>query len=499
MRYKLWRVMLFVIVLCFIWYKYYLNIKIADYDLNKKLLSAKTSTKPVKLKISQLVTIILREFELYENDVTLTAQSFINMFPNIMLWIVYNEVPYPPLDLAITNNSLTNIQLYNLSPGLKHQDDILSQITTKYVLFVPDSSRITSQHPLQVMLSEIDKNPGSIAVLPVSAHSKGLKCLKLNINQREWTVRYNLAKENNCDEVVGKHLIMLEKNLLKNMYNPLLLPFPHALYLQSSFQNIQVKILKANSLHEGKPVLRTHHSQFKKKQSDQELLKSLYKTFKIKQIIRETGVTEWFGCSKETPRCFGIVLDSMPSYLFEKKWTPPCCMSNLRKTARHVFSALDEAGVRYWLEAGSLLGAMRSGDVLPWDHNVDIGFVRDDLNRCKWLKKAQSKPVVDKKGFLWEKGTEGNIFKVFYSKTNRINVNLFPFYSKNGTMTKDSWFTSHKNMEFTDSFLHPMSSIDFVGRSVPSPNNIRDFLELKYGKGCIENPEYPDPNKLRFP
>lgn len=35
---------------------------------------------------------------------------------------------------------------------------------------------------------------------------------------------------------------------------------------------------------------------------------------------------------------------------------------------------LDDAGVRYWLEAGSLLGAMRSGDVLPWDHDVDIGM-----------------------------------------------------------------------------------------------------------------------------
>lgn len=216
-------------------------------------------------------------------------------------------------------------------------------------------------------------------------------------------------------------------------------------------------------------------------------------------MVRETGSTEWYGCSKETARCFGLVLDSTPSYLYEQKWTPPCCLSNLRKTARHVFSVLDEAGVRYWLEAGSLLGAMRSGDILPWDYDVDVGFVREDITRCRWLKKSQSKPVVDRKGFLWEKGTDGNLFKVSYSASNKIHVNLFPFYSKNGTMVKDSWFTSHKNMEFAESFLHPMSSIDFVGRSVPSPNNIRDFLEFKYGKGCIENPEYPDARKIKFP
>lgn len=250
---------------------------------------------------------------------------------------------------------------------------------------------------------------------------------------------------------------------------------------------------------EGKPVLRSHHAQWKQKQVTSERLKTLYKLFQIKQVVRETGITEWYGCTRETSRCFGAIIDLMPSYLYEGRWTPPCCLSNLRKTAKHVFNTLDEAGIRYWLEAGSLLGAMRSGDILPWDHDVDVGFNRDDLLRSSWLKKAKDKPVVDSKGFLWEKATGGNFYRVNYSKTNKIYVNLFPFYSRNGTMTKDSWFTSHKNMEFPENFLHPMSSIEFIGRQVPSPNNIRDFLELKFGKGAIENPEYPNPSRLPFP
>ncbi|XP_060520763.1 ribitol 5-phosphate transferase FKRP isoform X2 [Cylas formicarius] len=251
----------------------------------------------------------------------------------------------------------------------------------------------------------------------------------------------------------------------------------------------------------GRPILRSHHSQIKKKQNDRENFKKFYHVFKIKQVIRENGATEWYGCSRDTNMCFGSVINSMPSYLYERRWTPPCCLTNLRKTARHVFATLDETGIRYWLEAGSLLGAMRSGDILPWDHDVDVGYMRDDLLRCKALKRATDKPTVDKKGFrfLWEKATEGNFYRVFFSRTNRIHVNLFPFYTKNGTMVKDSWFTGHKNVEFSESFLHPMSSIDFVGRSVPSPNNIRDFLELKFGKGCIENPQYPDPSKMSFP
>jgi hypothetical protein len=43
-----------------------------------------------------------------------------------------------------------------------------------------------------------------------------------------------------------------------------------------------------------------------------------------------------------------------------------------------------------------------------------------------------------------------------------------------------------------------MASIDFIGQKVPAPNNIRDYLEFKFGKGVIENPQYPDPQKLKY-
>jgi hypothetical protein len=43
-----------------------------------------------------------------------------------------------------------------------------------------------------------------------------------------------------------------------------------------------------------------------------------------------------------------------------------------------------------------------------------------------------------------------------------------------------------------------MASIDFIGQKVPAPNNIRDFLEFKFGKGVIENPQYPDPQQMKY-
>jgi hypothetical protein len=66
-------------------------------------------------------------------------------------------------------------------------------------------------------------------------------------------------------------------------------------------------------------------------------------------------------------------------------------------------------------------------------------------------------------------------------------------------MTKDTWFATHKqDREFPEHFLHPMASIEFIGQKVPAPNNIRDFLEFKFGKGVIENPQYPDPQRMKY-
>nr|CAD7197772.1 unnamed protein product [Timema douglasi] len=297
----------------------------------------------------------------------------------------------------------------------------------------------------------------------------------------------------------GKQVILLETGILRRLPDPFMLPFPEALYIQTSSKNIKVKLLHNQVLRDGKPLFETTHAQWKVRQAEQGRRRHMYQTLGFKKVVLEKGAVEWYGCTRETPRCFGTVTNDMPQYLWEGKWTPPCCLEGLRRTARHVFDQLEAAGVRYWLEGGSLLGAMRMGDILPWDYDIDVGIYRDDIPLCSWLNQARSQPIIDDKGFVWEKANEGDFYRVQFSQVNRLHVDLFPFYKKNSTMTKDTWFITHKqDKEFPEHFLRPISSIDFIGRKVSAPNNIRDFLELKFGKGAIENPEYPDPDQLEF-
>lgn len=38
-----------------------------------------------------------------------------------------------------------------------------------------------------------------------------------------------------------------------------------------------------------------------------------------------------------------------------------------------VAAVLDQVGVKWWLDQGSLLGLVRDGKFIPWDHDIDIG------------------------------------------------------------------------------------------------------------------------------
>ena len=98
-------------------------------------------------------------------------------------------------------------------------------------------------------------------------------------------------------------------------------------------------------------------------------------------------------------------------------------MAKLREVARYVILTLDRCGVRYWLEGGSMLGAARANDIIPWDYDVDLGVHRDDVARCPELQRAMAGAAfVTAEGYVWEKAREGDFCRVQFSQSNRLHV-----------------------------------------------------------------------------
>ncbi|KAJ9593503.1 hypothetical protein L9F63_014956 [Diploptera punctata] len=457
-------ILLNLFVLYCIWSLFTKNVDDEQVVKISKPVISVPPTQTVK-SLENTVTVIIRKFESFENDISKTVGSILSTVPNISIFIVSDTLPYPPL--VFPNNTERSIKIINVQFQLNRSYDErnpLYHVKTKYVAFIPDSSRILSEKSLHSMIHELKRQSRNIIAVPFSS-TRTLDCLNIHLNIKEWIIQYEMAESDLCDALRGKHVFLIETRTLKSLPDPLMLPFPDALYIQAAAKGIKIQLLRNIIFMDGDNLFKNQHAQWKIQQIERSQQQEMFQKMGLKKVVRETGNVEWYGCNRDVPRCFGTVIDDMPQYLWEGKWTPPCCLAGLRRTARHVFSRLDEAGVRYWLEGGSLLGAMRSADILPWDYDVDIGIFRDDIKLCPWLVRARSQPVIDNDGFVWELATEGDFFRVQFSRVNHLHVDIFPFYERNGTMTKDTWFPTHKqDREFPKHFLQPMASIEFVGK-----------------------------------
>lgn len=118
-------------------------------------------------------------------------------------------------------------------------------------------------------------------------------------------------------------------------------------------------------------------------------------------------------------------------------------------------------GLTYWLDAGSLLGAVRHGGFIPWDDDLDIAMPQEDLEKFTAIAQNELPPHL----FVQNKQTDPS-YRHEHSKV----VNLNSFYVQ---FTDDFEATYQKGL-FIDIFPY----IDYP--SLP------DGIRKKYLRGmCV--------------
>lgn len=94
---------------------------------------------------------------------------------------------------------------------------------------------------------------------------------------------------------------------------------------------------------------------------------------------------------------------------------PECCTQHLLELVDDVHAVLAAHGVPHWLDFGTLLGAVRDGELIPWDTDADFGIFARDRERVLALREELGHPL-----FL----DDPAVVRVLYGRTNGLALDL---------------------------------------------------------------------------
>eukprot|EP00744_Colponema_vietnamica_P002814 GILI01004383.1.p1 GENE.GILI01004383.1~~GILI01004383.1.p1 ORF type:complete len:383 (+),score=138.91 GILI01004383.1:93-1241(+) len=182
------------------------------------------------------------------------------------------------------------------------------------------------------------------------------------------------------------------------------------------------------------------------------------------------------GCTKDTKRCTG--------WKEKGQDAPPCCQAKLRELAHKVSKVLQKNTVDYWIEAGTLLGSFRFGDLIPWDTDIDFGLHQKDLTKLlsitQWPGTFQFKTVVP-----------NQMYRVEYSATNTIHVDLYVWREEGKGKTKTLTRTfMGKVYRVPSAAVFPLITCPFANKQLKCPKDGATFLKKMYHTNCFSEPVY---------
>jgi hypothetical protein len=163
-------------------------------------------------------------------------------------------------------------------------------------------------------------------------------------------------------------------------------------------------------------------------------------------------------------------------------WHDPCITpANRRDDIRHVLRVLHgvlaESGVTWWLDYGTLLGAWRLGDLMAFDHDLDLSFLGEDSARL-----AACGPALAPHGI--ELDLEHT--RIYY-RGDKIG-DMESWWRHGARLCRDD--PAHRSGlpkywrplvdDFPARWVDPVARIRFIGALYPCPNSPEAFLRRRY-------------------
>ncbi len=162
----------------------------------------------------------------------------------------------------------------------------------------------------------------------------------------------------------------------------------------------------------------------------------------------------------------------------------------------------EEHNIGYALDAGTLLGIARDGDLIPWDHDMDITLPVNEVARFQQLIvpelrlrgwRVSGNYRLSRDDVAWRKGDLRSIkirnhrYPKLRMGRGRITMDVFITYEKDGYFW---WANMGKVCRVSAHHFSERQQLDFKGQIVKVPNDYETMLETVYGSTW----RIPDPD-----
>jgi phosphorylcholine metabolism protein LicD len=169
-----------------------------------------------------------------------------------------------------------------------------------------------------------------------------------------------------------------------------------------------------------------------------------------------------------------------------------CCIKHLREILWYLGDLFEEQKIPYWLDFGTLLGAIRGGRSIPHDTDGDLCLFMEDREKILALKNR-----VKKDGFalnyIKPARPDDTHIKICRSRKNFMIVDLF-FWSHD--IEKRIYKSDGLNISksFPDWWLEKKEKVVIFDKKMWAPREPDKFLEMRFGKDW----RVPQDKKVHF-
>ncbi len=164
-------------------------------------------------------------------------------------------------------------------------------------------------------------------------------------------------------------------------------------------------------------------------------------------------------------------------------WHDPCITpartrEDMRAVLRGFAQVLEGKGITWWIDYGTLLGAWRLGEELPFDHDLDLSYLGADLPRMRACLPE-----------LAALGIELDLERTSIFYRGRKIGDAETWWDHGGTLCREDpasrrgfLFRLSRRLrdDFPAAWIAPLWRIRFDGRMVPCPNRPERLLRHRY-------------------